>query len=262
MAARAIWKGQLKLGTTKVPVKLYSAVEDRTVRFHVLDDHAKKRVKQHMVDPDSGEEVPGEEIQKGYEIEPGKYVILTEEDLEKLEPPPSRDIEIVEFVPQTKISQQWYDRPYYLGPDDGAKEYFALAEALQNTESEGIAHWVMRNKYYAGALRAVDDYLFLFTLRDAKEVILSDELTKPTGAAPTQKELAMAKQLVEMLQGEFNPAEYKDEYRERVREFIEKKAKGHAPRLRAVKAKPKTAALDSVLAKSIESLRRKEKRAA
>jgi DNA end-binding protein Ku len=262
MAARAIWKGQLKLGTTKVPVKLYSAVEDRTVRFHVLDDRAKKRVKQHMVDPDNGEEVPAEEIQKGYEIEPGKYVILTAEDLEKLAPPPSRDIEIVEFVPQTKISQQWYERPYYLGPDDGAREYFALAEALQNTESEGIANWVMRNKYYAGALRAVDDYLFLFTLRDAKEVILSDELTKPTGAAPTQKELAMAKQLVAMLQGEFNPAEYKDEYRERVQEFIEKKAKGHAPKLRAVKPKRQTAALDSVLAKSIESLRRKEKRAA
>jgi DNA end-binding protein Ku len=189
-------------------------------------------------------------------------VILTEEDLEKLQPPASRDIEIVEFVPQAKISQQWYERPYYLGPNDDVKEYFALAEALQNTESEGIAHWVMRNKYYAGALRAVDDYLFLFTLRDAKEVILSDELTKPSGAAPTQKELAMAKQLVEILQGEFNPAEYKDEYRERVMEFIEKKAKGHAPKLRAVKPKPKTAALDSVLAKSIESLRRKEKRAA
>ena len=84
MAARAMWKGELKLGTTKVPVKLYSAVEDQTVRFHVLDDTAKKRVKQHMVDPDSGEEVPTEEIQKGYEIEPGRYVILTEEDLEKL----------------------------------------------------------------------------------------------------------------------------------------------------------------------------------
>ncbi|HJP94165.1 MAG TPA: Ku protein [Pyrinomonadaceae bacterium] len=262
MAARAMWKGELKLGSTKVPVKLYSAVQDRTVRFNVLDDRAKKRVKQHMIDPDSGEEVPTEEIQKGYEIEPGKYVILTEEDLEKLEPPPSRDIEIVEFVPQTKISQQWYERPYYLGPDEGdVKDYFALAAALQNTEREGIAHWVMRNKYYAGALRAVDDYLFLFTLRDAKEVILADELTKPSGAAPTQKELAMAKQLVEMLQGEFKPTEYKDEYRERVMEFIEKKAKGHAPKLRAVKPKRKTAALDSVLAKSIESLR-KEKRAA
>lgn len=261
MAARAIWKGEIKLGTTKLPVKLYSAIQDRTVRFHVLDDRAKKRVKQHMVDPDSGEEVPAEEIRKGYEIEPGKYVILTEEDLEKLQPPPSRDIEVVEFVPQAKISQQWYERPYYAGPDGDVKDYFALVEALQNTESEGIAHWVMRNKYYAGALRAVDDYLFLFTLRDAKEVILAGELTKPSGAAPTQKELAMARQLVEMLQGEFNPAEYKDEYRERVMEFIEKKAKGHAPKLRAVKAKRKTAALDSVLAKSIESLR-KEKRAA
>jgi len=261
MAARAIWKGEIKLGTTKVPVKLYSAVQDRTVRFHVLDDRQKKRVKQHMIDPDSGDEVPTEEIQKGYEIEPGQYVILTKEDLEKLEPPPSRDIEIVEFVPQTRISQQWYERPYYLGPDGDEKDYFALAEALQNKESEGIAHWVMRNKYYAGALRSIDDYLYLFTLRDANEVILADELTKPSGGAPTQKELAMAKQLVEMLQGEFKPTEYKDEYRERVMEFIEKKAKGHAPRLKAVKAKRKTAALDSVLAKSIASLR-KEKRAA
>jgi DNA end-binding protein Ku len=93
-------------------------------------------------------------------------------------------------------------------------------------------------------------------------VILADDLSKPSGAAPTQKELAMAKQLVEMLEGEFNPAEYKDEYRERVMEFIEKKAKGHAPRLKAVKAKRMTTALDSVLAKSIESLRKKEKRAA
>src|SRR5918999_3072905 len=261
MAARAIWKGDFKLGTTKVPVKLYSAVEDQTVRFHVLDDSAKKRVKQHMVDPDSGEEVPTEEIQKGYEIEPGRYVILTEEDLEKLEPPPSRDIDIVEFLPENTISQQWYERPYYVGPDGDVKTYFALVEALKNKEREAIVNWVMRKKYYAGVLRAVDEYLILFTMRDAKEVILADELTKPAGAAPTQKELAMAKQLVEMLEGEFNPSEYKDEYRERVMEFIEKKAKGRAPRLKAVKPKRQAAALDSVLAKSIESLR-KEKRAA
>ena len=261
MAARAMWKGQLKVGTTKIPVKLYSAVQDQTVRFHILDEKNKARVKQHMVDPDSGEEVPSEEIQKGYEVEPGKFVILTDEDLEKLAPPPSRDIEIVEFVPQDKISQQWYDRPYYLGPDTDDKDYFALVEALNNKESEGVAHWVMRGKYYAGGLRAVDDYLFLFTLRDAQEVILADELPKPVGAAPTQKELAMAKQLVEMLKGEFNAKEYKDEYRKRVMEFIERKAKGHAPRLAPVKTKRQTAALDNVLAKSIAALK-KEKRAA
>ena len=262
MAARAIWKGELKLGTNKVPVKLYSAVQDQTVHFHVLDDRAKKRVKQHMVDPDSGEEVPNEEIQKGYEIEPGRYVILTEEDLEKLEPPPSRDIEIAEFFPENTVSQQWYERPYYVGPDGDTKGYFALVEALKNKEREAIAHWVMRKKYYAGVLRSVDDYLILFTMRDAKEVILADELTKPAGAAPTQKELAMGTQLVEMLQGEFDPKEYKDEYRERVIEFIKKKSKGRAPKLKPVKAKRQTAALDSVLAKSIDALRRKEKRAA
>jgi len=261
MAARAIWKGQLKLGTTKIPVKLYSAVQDKTVRFHILDDKNKARVKQHMVEADSGEEVPNEEIQKGYEVEPGKFVILTEEDLEKLAPPPSRDIEVVEFVPQDEVSQQWYDRPYYLGPDDGGNEYFALVDALNKQEKEGIAHWVMRGKYYAGGLRPVDDYLMLSTFRDAKEVILADQLAKPTGAAPTQKELAMAKQLVEMLKGEFNPKDYKDEYRQRVMEFIEKKAKGHAPRLKPVKTKRQTAALDNVLAKSIAALK-KEKRAA
>ena len=97
MAARAIWKGQIKIGSTKVPVKLYSAVQDRTVRFNILDERSKMRVKQHMVDPDSGDEVPTEEIQKGYEIEPGRFVILTAEDLEKLQPTPSRDIEIEEF---------------------------------------------------------------------------------------------------------------------------------------------------------------------
>ncbi len=262
MPARAMWKGELKVGTTKVPVKLYSAVEDQTVRFHMLDDSAKNRVKQHMVDPDSGVDVPTEEIQKGYEIEPGKYVILTEEDLEKLEPEPSREVEFVEFLPENTISQQWYERPYYVGPDGDVKTYFAFVEALKKKKRESIVNWVMRKKYYAGVLRAVDDYLVLFTLRDAKEVILSDELTKPAGAAPTQKELAMATQLVEMLKGEFDPKDYKDEYRERVREFIEKKAKGRAPKLKPVKVKRQPTSLDSVLAKSIESLRRKEKRAA
>ena len=261
MAARAIWKGQLKIGTTKVPVKLYSAVQDRTVRFNVLDERHKMRVKQHMIDPDSGEEVPNEEIQKGYEIEPGRFVILTASDLEALQPPPSRDIEIEEFVDQDKISQQWFDRPYYLGPDDGDKEYFALAEALKNQEKEGVAHWVMRNKYYSGVLRSIEDYLYLFTLKDAKEVISANDLAKPSGAAPTQKELAMAQQLVEMLRGDFNPADYKDEYRERVEKFIEQKAKGHKPRLQVVKTKRKTESVEAALAKSLAALK-KGKRAA
>lgn len=261
MAARAIWKGSLKIGSAKVPVKLYSAVTDKTVRFHILDDRSRMRIKQHMIDPESGEEVATEEIQKGYELEPGKFVILTEEELKSLEPEPSRDIEIAEFVPPTQISQQWYERPYYLGPDGNQKDYFALAEGLKNREVEGVAHWVMRNRAYSGALRAEGDYLMLVTLRNAAEVISARELTKPSGPAPTAKELTMAKHLVSLMQGEFDPKEFKDEYRERVMEFIEQKAKGHAPRLRAVKTKRKAGSLDAVLAKSLAALK-KEKHAA
>src|ERR1041385_5697025 len=145
MAGRAIWKGELKAGSARVPVKLYSAVVDRTVRFHILDDRHLQRVKQHMVTAESGDEVGNKEIKKGYEIEPGKFVILTDEDLASLEPKPSRDISITEFVPPDSINQQWYDRPYYLGPNGDQESYFALAEALENRDREGIARWVMRN---------------------------------------------------------------------------------------------------------------------
>ena len=257
MAARAIWKGQLKIGSTKIPVKLFSAVADKTVRFHILDDRGLMRVKQHMVNPDTGEEVSDKEIQKGYEIEPGRFVLVTDEELESLEPKPSREIEIAEFVPPEALSQQWFERPYYLGPDGDQKGYFALAEALENRKREGIAHWIMRNKSYVGALRAEAGYLMLVTLRNAEEVISARDLPKPAGREPSQNEVKMARQLVGALEGEFDPAEYKDEYRERVMKFIESKAKGHAPRLRAVKSKRKTSDLDDMLARSLKAVKKK-----
>jgi DNA end-binding protein Ku len=261
MTARAIWKGTLKLDSTRVPVKLYSAVQDQTVRFHILDDRSKMRVKQHMVNADTGKEVPAEEIQKGYEIEPGTFVILDDEELKALQPEASRDIEIKKFVPTKAIPPEFYDRPYYIGPDGDVEAYFALAEALSNQKKEGIATWVMRNQPYTGALGAVGDHLLLFTLRNAEEVLSAKDLPRPTGRAPDKRELNMAKQLIEMLKGEFKPEDFKDEYRERVREFIEQKAKGKAPRLRAVKTKRAPSSLDAVLAKSIASLK-KGKRAA
>ena len=261
MAARAIWKGQLKLGTHKVPVKLYSAVEDKSVRFHILDDKERNRVKQHMVSPETGEEVESKDIRKGYEIEPGRFVIVEEKELESLKPTVSREIDVNAFVSIDEIPQQFYERPYFLGPDGNQDDYFALAEALKNQKREGIATWVMRNKKYTGALSGQDGYLVLSTLRNEGEVVSADELPKVTGRPPTKKEIEMAKHLVSLLEGEFDPTEFNDEYRERVLEFIQKKAKGHAPRLAAVKNKRKTTSLDSVLAKSIASLK-KGKRAA
>jgi DNA end-binding protein Ku len=138
-----------------------------------------------------------------------------------------------------------------------------LAEALAKTDKEGIANWVMRNKAYTGALRAQDGYLILATLRNADEVISAANLPKPGGRAPSQKEISMARHLVSLLADEFKPEDYQDEYRERVLEFIKRKAKGHAPRLSLVKSKRKTTALDSALLKSIAAVKKKkEKRAA
>jgi DNA end-binding protein Ku len=257
MAARAIWKGELKLNSTKVPVKLYAAVKDQTVRFHILDEDSKTRVKQHMINPDSGDEVTNEEIQKGFEVEPGTFVILAQKELESLEPKASREIEVERFLPPAAIPPEFYDRPYYLGPDGDAANYFALAEALRNQEKEGLARWVMRKQPYVGALRAEGDYLVLFTLRHPEEVLSAKDLPKPAGRAADKRELAMAKQLVEMLKGEFDPKDYQDEYRERVMEFVEKKAKGKAPRLHLVKNKRKPASLEKILSKSIEAMKKK-----
>src|SRR5215471_5129614 len=258
MAARAIWKGKLKLGRTIVPVALYSAVVDKTVRFHVLDQRSEERVKQHMVSPQSKKEVANDEIQKGYQIEPGVFVILDKEELEQLQPKQARDIDISRFIPPKNVSSLWYDRPYYLGPDGDESAYFALVEALSNKETEGIAHWVMRGKEYVGALRAQGDYLMLVTLRHAEEVVPADALPSPEGRALDKKEINMARQLVEALAGEFDPTEFRDEYRERVMEFIDQKAKGKKPRLHAVRSKKATPSLTSALSKSIAALKKQK----
>jgi len=262
MAARAIWKGKLKLGSTVVPVSLFSGVVDKTVHFHILEERTETRVKQHMVNPENNEEVPNDEIQRGYEVEPGTFVILKKAELEKLEPKSSRDIKITRFVSPEHISSQWYDRPYYLGPDGDAKAYFALAEALAHQEKEGIVRWVMRGKEYVGALRSEGDYLMLITLRHAEEVVSAQNLPAPGGRSLDKKEVSMAGQLVELLEGEFDPNQFKDEYRDRVLEFIEQKAKGKRPRLHVVKSKRGTSSLDKVLSRSIASLKKQKEKAA
>ncbi len=262
MAARAIWKAILKIGAERLSLKLYSAVNDRTVHFNVLERSTTTRIMQHMVNPETGEEMPNDHIQKAYEVEPGVYVRLADEDLERSKPKGSREIEITRFVPASHIDQQWYDRPYYLGPDDGdAAGYFALAAALEKEKQEGIAHWTMRNSRYVGALRSEGGYLMLITLRFAEAVLTADELAPPTGRPPEAKELKMAEQLVLALEGEFRPEDYRDEYRERVMKFIEAKAKGLKPKLRIVARRRETTSLADTLAASLKTVKGAKERA-
>ena len=262
MAARAIWKGVLRFGEEEVPVKLYSAVEDRKVHFRLLDAQQKKPVEQRMVEPESGETVEKEEVRKGYEAEPGVFVVLDPEDLAEAEPPPSRDIELTRFVPPEAIDPPWYERPYWLGPDgdEAAEPYFALAAALEREGREGVARWTMRKKGYVGALRPRDGRLMLVTLRKAGEVIAAADLPAPRGRALNEREVAMARQLVEALEDEFRPEDYADEYRESVREMIEAKAEGKPLEVEKLRPKPApTDDLDSVLAASLEQAKERRR---
>jgi DNA end-binding protein Ku len=262
MAGRAIWKGILKVGSLDVAVKLYAAVDDRKVHFHVLREETRSRVRQRMV-RDTGEEVTREKIRKGYEIEPGTFVVLEDKELERLKPPESRDLETVRFVPSKAVSNEWYERPYYLGPDDDDLSYFALVEALQKSDVVGIVRWVMRGKDYVGALSAEGDHLLLIKMRYAEEVLPARNLAAPSGPALDPKELRMAKELVTALEGKFDPTEFHDDFRERVLDFVEAKVKGKHPRLPSIKERKTGASLDDQLTRSLAALKRgREKRVA
>lgn len=257
MAARAIWKGRIQFGGEDVPVKLYSAVEDRSVRFRLLDAKRKEPVKQQMIEPQSGDVVEYEDVQRAYETDSGELVILSKEELDALEPEASREIEITRFVPPEQITHQWYDRPYYLGPDGSEEAYFALAAAVRNKEVEGVARWVMRNKEYVGALRAEGDYLMLITLRSASEVVPASALSPPTGRDLDKREIEMAKQLIGAMEDELDFAAYKDEYRERVLELVEAKAAGKVVRFPKAPVKQTDKSLTDVLEKSLAATRKK-----
>lgn len=251
MGARAIWKARICFGAVDVPVKLYSAVQDRTVHFRLLDARRREPVKQHMVDPDTGDVVASADIRRAFQTDEGDLVILGEEDLAQAVPEPSREIQVSRFVPPEEITHQWYDRPYFLGPDEQDEAYFALAAALAKRGVEGVAHWTMRNKEYVGALRAEGDYLMLITLRHAGEVVPASALPAPTGRALDDREVAMAKQLVAAMEDPFDITRYHDEYRERVLEFVEAKAAGKVVKFPAAPRRDTEVDLADVLAQSL-----------
>ncbi|HEV8242215.1 MAG TPA: Ku protein [Thermoanaerobaculia bacterium] len=251
MAARAMWKAELAIGKEKIPVKLYAGVQDRNIHFHLLHDKDEARVEQRLVDPDTDEPVANEELRKAYETQPGTFVVLEPEELAQLEPEPSRAVEVTRFVPTGAIHHQWYERPYWLGPDGDTDTYFALVEALRSSEREGVARWVMRKRPYVGALRVEGDHLMLVALRHAGEVVLPSELKAPGGKDLDAKEKKLAEQLVDALADHFDPAAYHDTYRERVQELIDAKAKGKKPKLHRPKTKKAPESLERALQASL-----------
>src|SRR4051794_40259858 len=229
--ARSIWTGTISFGLVTVPVKMYSAVSRKTVRFHQLNKATGSRIAQKRVDPTTGDEVDYGDIVKGYELGPDRYVVIEPDELESLDPKKTKTIDILDFVDLSEIDPIYYDHPYYLAPGTGgAKPYKLLLEAMRETNKVGIAKVVIRSKENLVALRPMEgDVLGMATMIFADEVIdpkRIDELPDEDDVEINARELEIAEQLVESLAGSFEPEKYKDTYREQVLELIEKKAAG------------------------------------
>jgi DNA end-binding protein Ku len=228
--ARAIWSGAISFGLVNVPVKLYSATSPKTVRFHQLSSKTGARIRQKRVDPSTDAEVPYEEIVKGYEITPDRYVLIEPEELDALDPKATKTIDIEEFVDLDEIDPIYYDHSYYLAPTaGGAKAYRLLLDAMRDTGKVGIGRVVLRSKQQLAALRPTGNVLTLTTMLFGDEVLPADrldELDSVAEAEASDRELKMAEQLIESLSGHFDPSKFRDEYRERVIDLIERKAAG------------------------------------
>jgi DNA end-binding protein Ku len=227
---RSIWSGAISFGLVNVPVKLYSAVSRKTVRFHQLNGETGNRIQQKRVDPETGEEVGYDQIVKGYELTKDRYVVITPDELDALDPEKTRTVDIEDFVDLDEIDPVYYDHPYYLVPDKGAtKAYGLLLGAMKQANKVAIARVVLRSKEQLVAIRPAGDVLMMETMLFHDEVVPAhdiEDLPEGKELKATDRELKMAQQLIDSLSSEFDPTSYHDEYREKVLELIEKKASG------------------------------------
>ena len=225
---RAIWSGAISFGLVNVPVKLFSATSPKNVRFNQLNAKTGARIRQKRVDASTGEEVPYEDIVKGYELAPERYVLIEPEELDALDPKVTHTIDVEAFVNLDEIDPIFYDSTYYLAPaTGGARPYRLLLEALEAENKVAIAKVVLRSKQQLCALRPIGEVLTLSTMLWGDEVNSPETLDGLDAAEPaSEKELKMARQLIGMQAASFDPKDYKDEYRERVLALIEQKANG------------------------------------
>jgi DNA end-binding protein Ku len=228
--ARAIWSGAISFGLVNVPVKLYSATSPKNVRFNQISGKTGARIKQKRVDASTGEEVAFEDIVKGYELSPDNYVLIDPSELDALDPKATHTIDIEDFVDLTEIDPIYYDNSYYVAPSTGgAKAYRLLLDAMRESGKVAIGRLVLRSKQQLCALRPTGDVLTLSTMLFGDEVISPegiDELGGVAEAPASDRELAMAQQLIDSLSNQFDPGRYRDEYRDRVLSLIEAKAAG------------------------------------
>lgn len=225
---RPIWSGSISFGIVNIPVKLFPAIRDHGIHFHQISESARKRIRYRKVAEGETKEAPPEDIVRGYEKSKGRYVLVSDEEFEKLAAKKSKSIDILDFVGLEQIDPLYFADAYYIVPDEKAgRSYWLLTHALEDAQRVGIAQFVMRSKEYLAAIRPVRGILCLETMHYDDEIVSPDDLGGDWLKAENvpERELKIALDLIESMSEDFDPKKYKDEYRKRVLDYIEKKAK-------------------------------------
>jgi DNA end-binding protein Ku len=236
---RAIWTGSISFGLVNVPVRMYSAIEEKDLHFNYVHEPDGSRIGYQKVCKDEERPVPDDEIVKAFEIEKGEWVYMTDEDFEAAAPEAHRTIDIRDFVPYEDIDPIYFERTYFLGPqENGEKIYALLVRAMEDSGLAAIAKYVMRDKQHLGCLRVRDGVVTLEKMFFADEIRPLDEI-KPARGKVDERELEMAAKLIESYSGAFDPEKYDDTYRDALCEVIRAKRKGKkAPKPAAVEDRP------------------------
>lgn len=259
---RAIWKGSISFGLVNIPIGLYPATRSENVSFRQLRQEDLSPIRYKRVAEADGEEVPWEKIVKGYEYEKGQFVVMNDKDFERVMPEATQSIDIIEFVELNEIDPMFFDTPYYLEPQKGGKKAYALLrDTLKETGKVGIARVVLKTRQHLAAVKPKEDALVLELMHFPDEVLEPEGLDLPREEKLGKKEMDMAKSLVETMAGEWKPAEFKDEYREKLLHLIEEKVKNGGKEVGGPKAKAKPATnvvdLVAVLQKSLAESKKK-----
>ena len=227
---RAIWSGSLSFGLVSVPVKAYSAVHDHNVHFHQLQKKTGARIKYEKVSAKTGKAVDSDDIERGFELSKGKYVVVDTDELDALQPRTTRTIDIGDFVDLAAVDPIYYDHTYWLAPDGEAADraYRLLLAAMESAQRVAIGTVVMRNKQYLAAIRPLDGALAMSTMRFAEEIVARKKIAGIPSARskPAPKELALAQQIIDSLASDWDPKRYHDTYTDELKDLIERKAKG------------------------------------
>jgi DNA end-binding protein Ku len=264
---RAIWKGSISFGLVNIPIALYPATRREELRFRLLRKSDLSPVNYKRVAEKDGKEVPWNEIVKGYEYEKGKYVVLKDEDFERVDLEATQTVDIQDFVDQEEIDPIFFYKPYYLEPQKGGdKAYALLRDALKDTKKVGVAKVVIKTRQYLAGVKPEDGALVLELMHFADELADPEKLHVPKKMEVGKREMSMAKSLIDTMSSKWNPEKYKDDYREALMEVIEEKveAGGKEVEEKPRKAPKPTKVIDlvSVLQKSLEETGAKKKTAA